>query len=86
MRIRKPRPVRNKIDLADPKQVRLVRKRLGLSYSDLLRIVGKMGNSLASISKEVELERLQTSVSLDPTLSKLLMPKNPQPKLQSEKS
>ena len=34
MRTRKPRPVRTTLDLADEAQVRLVQKRLGLSYSE----------------------------------------------------
>jgi hypothetical protein len=38
-----------------------VRKRLGVSYSDLVRIAGKTGNSLAAINKEVELERAQSN-------------------------
>lgn len=61
MKIRKRHPLRTKIDLADPNQVRSVRKRLGVSDSDLIRLVGKLGNSLAAISKEVELERAQIS-------------------------
>ena len=57
MRLRKLPVVRTKLDLADVRQVRLVRKRLGVSDSDLARIVAKTGNSLAAISKEVEFER-----------------------------
>jgi len=65
MKIRKRHPLRTKIDLADPNQVLSVRKLLGVSDSDLVRLVGKIGNSLAAISKEVELERAQTSASPD---------------------
>ena len=57
MRIRKPRPVRTKIDMADEKQLRLVRKRFGISNADLIRIADKVGNSIAAIGKEVQLER-----------------------------
>lgn len=63
MRIKKSNPVRTKINIADPKQVRVVRKRLGISDSDLIRIVGKTGNSLAAISKEVEFEGANTDKS-----------------------
>ncbi len=58
MRAGKPRVLRTKLDLADERQVRLIRKRLGVSDTDLARIVAKIGNSLAAISKEVQLERL----------------------------
>ena len=63
MRGRSPRPIRTTLNLADAKQVKSVRKRLGISASDLARIVDKIGNSLATIEKEVELERV---ASLDP--------------------
>jgi hypothetical protein len=45
------------VDLADPRQTKTLRRRLGLSDRDLQRIVAKVGNSIASISKEVELEK-----------------------------
>jgi hypothetical protein len=57
MRIRKPRPIRTTLDLADEAQVRSVRKRLSISNDDLVRMVAKIGNSIAAISKEVQLER-----------------------------
>jgi hypothetical protein len=57
MRRIKPAPIRNKIDLADARQVRLFKKRLGISIDDLQRLVGKVGNSIAAISKEVELQK-----------------------------
>src|SRR5882757_6169045 len=57
MRGRSPRPIRTMLNLADPNQVKSVRKRLGISASDLARIVDRMGNSLATIEREVELER-----------------------------
>jgi predicted RNA-binding protein YlqC (UPF0109 family) len=50
----KPQPVRNKIDLADPSQTRSLKKRLGISADDLQRVVGKVGNSIAAVSKEVQ--------------------------------
>ncbi len=57
MRRSKPHPIRNKLDLSDPTQVRLVRKRLKLSDAELTAIVGRIGNSLSAISKEAALQR-----------------------------
>jgi predicted RNA-binding protein YlqC (UPF0109 family) len=54
MRHAKPPPVRNKIDLADPCQIRSLKKRLGVSADDLQRVVGKVGNSIAAVSKELQ--------------------------------
>ena len=54
MRHAKPQPVRNKIDLADPRQVRILRRRLGISADDLQRVVAKVGNSIAAVCKEIE--------------------------------
>lgn len=50
-------PLRNLIDLADSEQVRTLTKRLGISADDLRRVIEKSGNSIAAITKEVELER-----------------------------
>jgi hypothetical protein len=55
-RIKHP-PLRNKLDVADTQQVRLLKKRLGVSADDLLRTVEKVGNSIAAVSKEVELQK-----------------------------
>jgi hypothetical protein len=57
MRRAKPQPSRNKLDLNDRKQVRLVRKRLGLSDAELSAIVGRIGNSISAISKQAALQR-----------------------------
>ena len=57
MRKQRPRPIRNKLNLTDARQVRLVKKRLGLSDTELTEIVGKIGNSLSAISKEAALQR-----------------------------
>jgi hypothetical protein len=54
MRHAKPQPVRNKIDLADPSQTRSLQRRLGISADDLQRAIGKVGNSIATVSKEVQ--------------------------------
>ena len=54
MRHARPQPVRNKIDLADPSQIRSLKKRIGISADDLQRIAGKVGNSIAAVSKELQ--------------------------------
>lgn len=55
---RPPRPIRTTLDLANADQVKSVRRRLRICNTDLVRIVDKIGNSLAAIEKEVELEKL----------------------------
>jgi chorismate mutase len=57
MRSRKSRPIRNKVDLTDRAQVRLLKKRLQLSEAELIQIVDKSGNSIAAIAKEAALQR-----------------------------
>ena len=56
-RIKRP-PIRNKIDMADPAQVRAWTRRLHVSADELKAIVEKVGNSVAAVTKEVELQRL----------------------------
>ena len=53
-----PKPIRNKLDLTDRVQMRLVRKRLGLSDAELTAIVGRIGNSISAISKEAAQQRV----------------------------
>jgi hypothetical protein len=50
-------PIRNKINPADPVQIRAWTRRLGVSADALLAVVARMGNSVAAVSKEVELQR-----------------------------
>ena len=57
MRRSTPKPIRNKLDLTDRTQMRLVRKRLGLSDAELAAIVGRIGNSISAISKEAAQQR-----------------------------
>ena len=57
MRRSKSHTIRNKLDLTDRAQVRLVRKRLGLSEPELTSIVGRIGNSILAISKEAALQK-----------------------------
>ena len=56
-RIKHP-PIRNKIDMADPAQLRAWIRRLRVPASELKAIVEKTGNSVAAVTKEVELQRL----------------------------
>lgn len=60
MRRARPQPIRNKLDLTDRTQVRLVKKRLKLSESELTSIVDRIGNSLSAISKEAAQQRGST--------------------------
>ena len=74
MRRIKPSPIRNKIDLSNANEVRVLKRRLGVSDDDLLRIVAKVGNSIVTVSKEVELEKANGTNS---------QPPSPQTKLSS---
>jgi hypothetical protein len=55
-RIKHP-PLRNKIDISEPGQVRVWTRRLDISADALKAVVGKVGNSIAAVTKEVELHR-----------------------------
>jgi hypothetical protein len=57
MRRARPQPIRNKIDLSDPAQMRAWTRRLGITAYDLQRMIGKVGNSIAAVSKEIELRK-----------------------------
>jgi hypothetical protein len=59
MRRPKPQTLRNKLDLSDRVQVRLVKGRLRLTDAQLIHIVGRIGNSLSAISKEAGLRAKQ---------------------------
>jgi hypothetical protein len=54
MRHAKPPAARNKIDVADACQIRILKRRLGVSSDDLHRVVAKVGNSIAAVTKEIE--------------------------------
>jgi uncharacterized protein DUF3606 len=58
MRPPKPRYFRNRLDLADRVQIRVLRKRLRVSETELTQVASKVGNSISAISKEVNLQRL----------------------------
>jgi Protein of unknown function (DUF3606) len=57
MRRPKIQASRNKVDMTDQTQVRLVTKRLKLSPDELTAMVGRIGNSITAISKEVAQQR-----------------------------
>jgi hypothetical protein len=56
-RIKHP-PIRNKIDFSDASQVRALTKRLRVRADELKAIIEKVGNSVAAVTKEVELRRM----------------------------
>ncbi|MGJ5178094.1 DUF3606 domain-containing protein [Bradyrhizobium oligotrophicum] len=57
MRRARIQPTRNKLDMTDEAQVRVVTKRLKLSPDELAEMVGRIGNSIAAINKEVTQQR-----------------------------
>jgi len=65
------RPIRATLDLADVRQVKSVKKRLKVTEGDLMRIVDKIGPSLAAIAKEVTLEKTAAEAILNKPTSLL---------------
>jgi hypothetical protein len=57
MRHTKPLAARNKIDVADASQIRILKRRLGVSSDNLHRVVAKVGNSIAAVTKEIECQK-----------------------------
>jgi hypothetical protein len=64
-RVRHP-PIRNKIDLAESTQLRAWSRRLDMSPDALRAVVDKVGNSVAAVTKEVELQRARLQASPAP--------------------
>jgi uncharacterized protein DUF3606 len=62
-------PIRNKINLAEPIQVRAWTRRLDISPDALKAVVDKVGNSIAALTKEVELQRTTRKASAAPAQS-----------------
>jgi hypothetical protein len=50
-------PVRNKINLTDAIQVRAWTRRLDITADALRAVVSKIGDSVATVSKEIDLQR-----------------------------
>jgi transposase-like protein len=67
-RIKHP-PIRNKIDVADPAQLRAWTRRLRVPADELKAIVEKVCNSVAAVNKEVELQRLSRQPRLVPPIA-----------------
>jgi Protein of unknown function (DUF3606) len=67
-RIKHP-PIRNKINLAEPIQLRAWTLRLDISPDALKAVVDKVGNSVAAVTKEVELQRTTRKASHAPVES-----------------
>lgn len=64
-RVKHP-PIRNKIDLTEPIQVRAWTRRLDISHDALKAVVEKVGNSVAAVTKEIELQRTAPKDSAAP--------------------
>jgi len=62
-------PIRNKIDFADPSQVRALSRRLRVGADELKAMVDKVGNSVAAVSKEVELRRTRQQPGVAPPVA-----------------
>jgi predicted RNA-binding protein YlqC (UPF0109 family) len=86
MRRPKVQSTRNKLDMTDHIQVRIVTKRLKLSEGDLTKMVGRIGNSIAALSKEVAQQRAAklvpanaviASVTVTETTAELIVPDEP---------
>ena len=60
MHCEKPRPLRNKVDVGDPAQIKIITKRLGISEPELLLLCEKSGDSIAAITKEVHLSKTKS--------------------------
>jgi hypothetical protein len=50
-------PVRNRINLANPKEVRAWTRRLNVTPDALKAVIDKVGESVATVTKEIELQR-----------------------------
>jgi hypothetical protein len=80
MRRSKPLPTRNKIDLAEPMQVRAWTRQLGITADDLRGVVGKVGNSIASVRKEIQVRKAAPAT---PALSVQIDPAPPLPSIEA---
>jgi len=84
MRRAKIQPTRNKLDMTDQAQVRVVTKRLKMSPAELSEMVGRIGNSISAINKEVAQQRAAklavpagaviASVTVTETKAEVIMP------------
>jgi predicted RNA-binding protein YlqC (UPF0109 family) len=87
MRRAKIQPTRNKLDMTDQAQVRVVTKRLKVSPGELAEMVGRIGNSITAINKEVAQQRAAklavpggaviATVTVTETKAEVIMPDDP---------
>jgi hypothetical protein len=61
-----------RLRLGGPCQIRSLKKRLGISADELQHVVEKVGNSIAAVSKEIEVQKAipvtePVSVQIEPT-------------------
>ena len=63
------------MDLTDQSQLRAVRRRLQIGEADVLRIIEKVGNCIASVEKEAAL--LRASRSTNKAVSPVALPMGP---------
>jgi hypothetical protein len=57
---------RNKLDISDRVQVRILRKRLKVSDRELAGLVQKAGSSIAAVRKEASAQRLSLKSQVPP--------------------
>ena len=79
-RVKHP-PIRNKIDMTDPAQVRAWTRRLRIGADDLKALVEKVGNSVAAVTKEVELGRMSQQPCSGPQSEPSIPSEAAEPKL-----
>ncbi|MGJ4926310.1 DUF3606 domain-containing protein [Bradyrhizobium sp. HKCCYLS2038] len=89
MRRAKIQPNRNKLDMTDEAQVRVVTKRLKMTPAELAEMVGRIGNSITAINKEVTQQRAAklavpagaviASVTVTETKAEVIMPDDTPP-------
>jgi hypothetical protein len=60
-------PMRNKLNLANARQVRILKKRLNVSEDALRQVAEKVGDSIAAITKEVESEKIAAAQPVEAT-------------------
>jgi hypothetical protein len=73
-------PFRNKINLTDSAQVWAWARRLGVSADELKAVVEKVANSIAAVTKEIELHEVSCQASPEPTQRKPVAPRAADPK------
>jgi len=80
------RQFRNRVDMADRVQVRVIKRRLRLSEPELNRLVDRVGSSIAAISKEAALRKaVQLSAPRDlPATATVAAVSDPEPEKPSE--